>query len=409
MVDTLKDHFIGVHMYIPAAFHSPFHRNVQLSPNDSGKVLKPPGYIPSDEKNTPSFQRQDALKVFERTLSMGYEKLKSSQGSVAQFAVFEPLTAEKVANNILGFIERRLQMDVAEGATQEQLQARLDAGLTGFKQGYAEASEKLKALNMLSPVVAQDIGKTYDLVLGGIDSLRQSFLTDVLKADAVLPAQFNSVGIQQQAYGSTETFQSQYAIVNRFSFQLATAEGDKITISAGASRAFAFERGPDNSSANDHANNSMNWSIQGDLSEAEMQAINSLLGQVNNLAKSFFNGDFKHAFEQALELGYDKQQITAFALNLTQAEVQRVNTAYRQFSDPQVAAVADDLHERVLPLGDFIRNLLEALDAASAFQQPQKLLSDLSERMVVSGNAQELLPGKKLREFIEQIFSGLQA
>ena len=32
-------------------------------------------------------------------------------------------------------------MDVAEGATREQLESRLEAGLAGFKKGFAEASE----------------------------------------------------------------------------------------------------------------------------------------------------------------------------------------------------------------------------------------------------------------------------
>src|SRR5690606_29478577 len=95
---------------------------------------------------------QKALRLVERTLAEAYEKMglridKTKESTPGA----GPLTAEKVARNILGFIERRLQMDIAEGATPEQLQSRLDAGLAGFKKGFAEASEKLKALSMLSP------------------------------------------------------------------------------------------------------------------------------------------------------------------------------------------------------------------------------------------------------------------
>lgn len=130
-----------------------------------------------------SSSRQAALELFERTLAMGYEKLQARQGAVAQFTVFEPLTAEKVAGNILGFIEYRLQLDIAEGATLEQLQSRLEAGLAGFEKGFADASEKLKALSMLSPEIEQDIGNTYDLVISGIDALREKFLGALIDAD----------------------------------------------------------------------------------------------------------------------------------------------------------------------------------------------------------------------------------
>src|SRR5690606_36648763 len=109
----------------------------------------------------------------------------------SRYAGFEPLSAEKVAGNILGFIERRLLLDAQEGATPEQLQSRLEAGLSRFKQGFAEAREKLEALNLLSEGVAADIGRTYDLVLEGIDALRARFLPDLLQdtsSTAVTPA-----------------------------------------------------------------------------------------------------------------------------------------------------------------------------------------------------------------------------
>ena len=41
-----------------------------------------------------------------------------------------------MANNILGFIEQRLQKDLAGGASPEELEARLNEGLEGFKKGF---------------------------------------------------------------------------------------------------------------------------------------------------------------------------------------------------------------------------------------------------------------------------------
>ena len=85
-------------------------------------------------------RRQAALSLVNRTLAAAYEKISSrGKAAVEAYESVEPLTATKVASNILGFIERRLQADVADGATQEQLQSRLEAGLSGFKKGFAEA------------------------------------------------------------------------------------------------------------------------------------------------------------------------------------------------------------------------------------------------------------------------------
>ncbi|WP_111641946.1 DUF5610 domain-containing protein [Marinimicrobium alkaliphilum] len=133
-----------------------------------------------------SVQRQEALSVVDQTLAKAYERIAGrgmNDEAMAAFKQFEPLTAEKVANNILGFIERRLQMDAADGATPEQLEARLEAGLKGFEQGFAEAAAKLEALSMLNPEIQADIDNTYERVIEGIEDLRLKFLQDFLAQD----------------------------------------------------------------------------------------------------------------------------------------------------------------------------------------------------------------------------------
>lgn len=403
----------GVPMNIPPLSQSPFRLASHASAPDTNRAAQQ-GSGSALASNSPASapSRQEALALFERTLTMGYEKLQAKQqGAVNQFAAFEPLTAEKVAGNILGFIERRLQMDAAEGATQEQLQSRLEAGLAGFKKGFAEASEKLKALSMLSPEVKQDIGKTYDLVLTGIDALREKFIGNLpdVKQPPV-PEQTT----RQQAYGALANSSYQYASASSFSFQLVTAEGDKVTISASATQTFAanYSRGLDRNgqgmteamSATYAASRESYWSIQGDLNDDEMRAIEDLLGQVNKLANEFFNGNLDEAFNQALALGYDDKQITSFALHLTQVDVQRVSTAYQQFGDSPVQA---NLSERLLPLGQFVRDLLDTLNTAARFPEPQRLLADLSERIVAPEEGETVSHGERFRQFVEQVLQSL--
>ena len=380
-------------------------------------------------------KRQTALQVVNKTLSMAYEKL-ASRGQVVsdEYAAFEPLTAEKVANNILGFIERRLQMDAADGATQEQLQARLEAGLSGFKKGFAEASEKLEALSLLSPEIKTDIDKTYDLVLEGIDELRAKFI-EAATAPSAEPEKSTS-GAKEQltsaatgkapvtldvpefvpAPGSYLGYANyEYGRAREFSFELTTKEGDKVTITAASSEGLAIEAGRagrGNSSvtainASYSASQSFSLSIEGDLSEAELVAINDLLGRVNDLAGQFFAGDLDGAFTQAMNLGYDSEQIGSFALNLAQAEIQQITKAYEVFEPARASDNGNKLglnSESLLPLGNFIRDLLDSLDRASVFPEPAGLLTNMAEK-ITGETEQDQVQGRRFSEFMKEILA----
>ena len=202
------------------------------------------------------------------------------------------------------------------------------------------------------------------------------------------------------------------ASASSFSFQLTTADGDKVTISASSSQAFSsqYTKGVGAGSsveamnASYSATRASSWSVQGDLNEQEMQAIEDLLGQVNQLAGDFFAGNLDEAFNQALALGYDQEQITAFSLNLTQVDVQRVSTAYQQFND---APLGENPGERLLPVGHFIRDLLDALETAGDFAEPKNVLLALSGNIVAPDDSQTPSPADRFRGFVEQVLQNL--
>lgn len=392
-------------MFVPAAnqqTYSNLHSSQQYTLRAGLSSSSSHGAAGSDAgASVGSSHRQDA---FERTLSMGYIKLQESFSSKVEgpAAAFDTgaLTAEKVSSNILGFIERRLAMDKAEGASEEALASRLEAGLSGFKKGFAEAEEQLKALNMLTPVIAEDIGETYDLVMAGIDGLREKFLGEIPAADKP-----DDVKSPKNQFESTEGLarasmmagQYDYARANSFSFTLKTADGDTVTIDASAAQSFSFgerytqEQGEQNYSASLSASHSrsegFNLSIDGELDEGELTAINALLGQVNNLADDFFAGDLDSAFNAALELGYDSTEITSYALSLTQVEVQRVSQAYQQpIPNSDNAPAFNDI-------GKFAQDLLGAMDVAKMFDEPVSLIEQLTEQLSeLHGDTDRRLP-----------------
>ena len=296
---------------------------------------------------------------------------------------FTPLTAEQAAGNILGFIAKQLDRDKAAGASAEELESRLQAGLKGFKQGFNEAKEKLEALSLLSPPVHASITKTYDLVMEGIDDLALQHLGKLL-APAEVKVSGSETNADTAVRAENTALYSQYLAhrADTFSFEPITGEGDKVVISAARqeTNSASVQVGDGNLSlqASSQSTSSFSLTVEGDLNDDERAAINQLLVQVDALAADFYRGDVQGAFESALGLGYDSDQISAFALNLTRVEVQRASTAYSGEGSNRDGGI----QQQLAPLGHFVKDLLAAMDSAKQFEQPRALLGDLAEKLV---------------------------
>ncbi len=342
-------------------------------------------------------QQQSALQLLSDTLAKAYEHIRSNKVSATdQYRSLEPLSAEKVANNVLGFIERRLKLDQADGATQEQLSSRLEAGLDGFKRGFSEAQEKLKSLNLLSDNVSADIGKTYDLVIKGVDELSKKYLGASPGIDAAASPATDSTQVKStkenpmpaalaQAVSNFSLFGA--ASARDFSFVLTTKEGDKVRINASSSQGLGLAADSGNQAISTSSSDSFSFKVKGNLNDSELAAINDLLGKVNDLASQFYGGNLDEAWSSALALGFDDSQITGFSLRLVQVDVQRVQTAVPNSvqtneSPGSPTASAEQSPLTLLPgiaaISQFMSSLLDSLGTASLFADPAKLLEDIA-------------------------------
>ncbi|WP_341937027.1 DUF5610 domain-containing protein [Marinimicrobium sp. C2-29] len=364
---------------------------------------------PTAARRSASDNRQSALKLVDQTLAMGYEKLAAKQKSSAgEFARFEPLSAEKVAGNILGFIEARLQKDAAAGASQEALEERLEQGLAGFKKGFAQAQEKLEALSMLSPEVEEDIGQTRELVLDGIDQLRQRLLDGALE-----PARGDSSGRASESSGSRLlAYDYGQARATSFSFSMVTAEGDRVEIRAEDSRAASLQGSATGQTLSASASQSRSWSVSGSLNDSERSAIEQLIGEVDELAEQFFAGDLSGAMGSAESLGYDREQILGFSLNLSQSSIQRASETYKGVGQnagrSQELPQGRDLQQQLAPLGQFARDLQQTLrDAQPISADAPGLVLDVAEQLASGEKADHVDAGQSLRDFMESLLAGL--
>src|SRR5690625_6292098 len=119
--------------------------------------------MPSTNTTQPHFMTNETNNNVTKALTLIHYRA-ATRISPAGAGTFKPLTAEQAAGNILGFIERQIHRDIANGATEAGLQSRLEAGLSGFKKGFNEGRERLAALNLRDRNVSAATGGTYSMV-----------------------------------------------------------------------------------------------------------------------------------------------------------------------------------------------------------------------------------------------------
>ena len=306
------------------------------------------------------------------------------------------------ANTILAFIQQQLAADLVEGADNVSLQSRLQAGLDGFMQGYREAANELGGLTGLPPEVVAQIEKTFNDVLQGVSDIAaklglQDPTVDLERKAAVVepslaPAS-GDIGAATSELSLAETFASLLdklrlnpeiealktllqasetfyskdvstnssdsssdrlstsapqlgAILDQessssrlFNLQLVTADGDKVNIRSYGDYGQRSQTSEGASQYNESSLSRFKLTVEGDLDTEELKAINALLGRVTDVAETFFSGDITAAFDQALELGIESDEIARFAVNLQQTSYSHIEGRIED-SYGKVAAVS---------------------------------------------------------------------
>lgn len=260
-------------------------------------------------------------------------------------------TPEKVANRMLSFIEQRLQGSAGDSKAVGEL---LQQAREGIKQGFEEASKILEGLGVLQGKVAEDINKTRALIDKGMAGLEQRFLGGSPAANPAAP----SVGGALAGYSS----ERMAARLDTFDLQVTTRDGDRLRISiAEGAAAWSRQDGAGSSSGSVQMGR---WQIEveGELDAGEREALGKLLGQVEELSSSFFSRDLAGAFDQAMALRMDGQQLASMSLNLTQTQVRQVSESYGAVAK-QGGQAPSAVNSELL---EYARGLLDALRNADA-------------------------------------------
>tara|TARA_R110000868_G_scaffold18084_1_gene78372 strand:- start:389 stop:1792 length:1404 start_codon:yes stop_codon:yes gene_type:complete len=326
---------------------------------------------------------------------------EESEGSLFDF--------EEIAKNVLNFVGGAIKNAQNRGADEGELYDLFEQASSGVLRGIKLAEQDLAGF--LNEEIADGISQSKSLIEDGIANLKRDIFNPV-SVDLENPTQsvVNSTSVSYEKQESGElsirtrdgdrvniTFEDleQFEFSQRQVQQLAKeAESDDKTAITGqvenntASTATAETAAPVIDAAEEsdvivelaeepqssskvieqnavfYQESSFSFSVKGELDDAELKAIGQLVADANELAEEFFNGDIETAFKQALELGFDEQELSSFALQLTKVENTQVIKAYETVSRFDGDSEGSDPAKAVKPVAEYLDKLLNVLDGA---------------------------------------------
>ncbi|HLA32044.1 MAG TPA: DUF5610 domain-containing protein [Pseudomonas sp.] len=369
--------------------------------------LSPALSRPSSSNVQPAVRNAaDAHRLLANRLA---ERLGLPPGSLAGKA--DDYSPEKVAGRILGFIEQRLQSEAAAGADTSKLQGLLEQARSGVEQGFAEARKILDGVGVLQGKVATDIDDTYQRIQDGFADLDKRF--NPAAAEPGTDSTGTSGSAAVAAY--SERFSAQ---AESFEMAVTTRDGDRLRISIAQASANWSHSGvaaasDGNGSALVASSQSGSlqigaWqvSIEGELDEQEREALEKLFGQVQELSDKFYAGDLSGAFDRAMALDMDGEQLASMSLRLTQTSVRQATDAYSAVAG-QGGQAASAVNGSLL---DYAQGLLEALRSASQVSEDGKgSLTDLLKGGFALDERFDSKRLEKAEKLNSRLLDGLQA
>lgn len=368
--------------------------------------------------NAPNTQVTNGLDKFSSSTSLGLRIYSNSYNATLEINQQKPnfsppenkekeaslFDFEEVAKNVLNFIGGALKNAKNKGADDEELNSIFEQASSGVLQGIKLAEQDLAGF--LNEEITEGINQSKALIDEGIANLRR----DIFNPD------YAEESIEQQL--AVDNTSVAYEKLQSGELNIRTKDGDNVTLTFEDFQQFEFnqrqvqqlqeevvsnestlqENAVDNTISQSpadeasienttedpvvkapeaetlpsvteqnaifHQQNSLSFSVTGELDEEELQAIGQLVADTNDLAEEFFNGDIETAFNQALELGFDEQELSSFALQLTKVENTQVIRAYETVSRYDGENEESDPARAVKPVTEYLDKLLNVLDGS---------------------------------------------
>jgi hypothetical protein len=276
----------------------------QFSPSMSTTLSS---YKAQGEERTPESASQDALisRLASNIPGMSASDLKDLNA--------DDFTPEKVANRIGDFVAQGLEAARRSGRSEEDVQKMYDAAVKGVEKGFAEAKEILDNLNMLTETIETNIDSTFEKTFDRLTELDPSLAAENAAKSSTI---------------ERLTAAQRYDEAESLSLQVKTHDGDTVTINFSNQSRIEQSMGYESDGSNSQSifnlsrseESNYRFSVEGDLDDKEIDALQNLIKDVNEIAGEFFDGDVQKAFDMASEFQMDKTELSSMNLQLAQTK-----------------------------------------------------------------------------------------
>jgi hypothetical protein len=336
----------------------------------------------------PSGTRHDAKPndVLNENMKTSVGQATGTSSSGLQLA--DKKGADDVAQTMLDHVQRGLDQLRKSGASEDRIQQRLDAAKAGIAKGYEQAEKQLEGMGLLDDDLKAEIAQGRSLIDAGLEQLASGTEKE------------EGISTRMPSFNTSNSFSSQASQQNSMSLELMTKDGDKISLSfmqSSSSFSYGAQEGHQLiTAAGFEENLAWQMDVVGNLDEGEQEALSNLLQNVEKLSSSFFSGDLGGALEQAMQLGFDGNELASMSLNLRQESFSSVSRAYNSVQPQLPTPELEGLSSGLLAYNE---NYLSALDQAKSFADPETLLNELVD---------QLFPDDHLKDIFQAYNQGLQ-
>ncbi|MEG3766991.1 DUF5610 domain-containing protein [Alteromonas sp. 14N.309.X.WAT.G.H12] len=293
---------------------------------------------------------------------------------------------EEVARNVMRFVGGVIQGAADSGADTNTLSSLFSQARDGVSRGVAMAERDLG--NMINDEISTGIKSSEDLIEKRLSQMESELLGNP-ESEAALQQLFETSATSGQPSDSSGLL-------------IRTKDGDEITLKFESVKAFQSQQQSLQASTSEtdgvrneasavnqpyahYESHSMHFSLKGELDEDELGAIADLVGSVSDLTDTFFGGDIDKAFEKALELGYDDQELAGYALQLNRVQQPDVVKTYGEIQHYKDGA-SDTTHgDEARPIAQYLDKMLNVFNDAT-----QQLASGDDFNSIINGIINEM-------------------
>ncbi|WP_026376846.1 DUF5610 domain-containing protein [Aestuariibacter salexigens] len=290
---------------------------------------------------------------------------------------------EEVAKNVMNFVGGVIKGAAQSGADQDKLESLFEQARRGVGMGVEMARRDLGG--MVNDTIDTGIKRSQELIEQGIGALEQELLTD------------------KQAQQASET-QVANSSEQQAGLVIRTKDGDEVSVYFGRAESQSLNTQSRVASADGQITRTeqsqfeysrqqqFSIAVSGDIDKQELDAIGNLINDITDLADTFFNKDIESAFEQAKELGYNRDELAGFALQLKRSESVSISNAYSEIQNldkKQQSNKPSEEQGAIRRVVDYMEKLEERMERVNQRLQPQngfdRLVSGIINELGVVG------------------------